>query len=87
MAIIRCKKCGEEVSDLGFKCIHCGHILLKHEFFDTDYFQAIRCPRCGNYILTAGYAGSDNYEFVKTQSDIRAELQCIRNKVREIYGK
>ena len=49
MAMIRCPKCGKEVSDLGFKCIHCGHVLLKHEFFDTDYFQAIRCPRCGNY--------------------------------------
>ena len=49
MAIIRCKKCGKETSDLGFECIHCGQVILKHEFFDPDYFQAIKCPRCGNY--------------------------------------
>ena len=39
------------------------------------------------HMLTVGFSGANNYEFVKTESEIKKELQRIRDKVREIYGK
>ena len=42
MAMIKCPKCEEEISDKSEKCIHCGHILIEK----TKVF----CEECGTEI-------------------------------------
>lgn len=39
MALIKCKNCGEEISDKSTKCVHCG--------YDTEYSITHFCPECG----------------------------------------
>lgn len=42
MAIIRCPKCSEDISDKSPKCVHCGHILIEE--------PKIFCEECGTEI-------------------------------------
>ena len=42
MAMIKCPKCNEEISDKSEKCIHCGKVILEKE--------KIFCEECGNEI-------------------------------------
>ena len=39
MALIRCPRCGEEISDKAAYCVHCGQVL-------SDYPRFV-CPECG----------------------------------------
>ena len=39
MALIKCKKCGEEISDKSTKCVHCGYA--------TEQSITHICPECG----------------------------------------
>lgn len=39
MALIKCKNCGEEISDKSTKCVHCG--------YNTECSITHFCPECG----------------------------------------
>ncbi len=53
MAMIKCPKCNEDVSDKSTKCIHCGHVLIeKPKLFCEECGNEIRksdklCSKCG----------------------------------------
>lgn len=38
MALIKCKSCGEKISDKSTKCVHCG--------YETKYSIVYICPEC-----------------------------------------
>ncbi len=42
MAMIKCPKCDEEVSDKAEKCVHCGHKLIEE--------PKLFCVECGTEI-------------------------------------
>lgn len=42
MAMIKCPKCAEDVSDKSAKCVHCGHVLIEE--------PKLFCEECGNEI-------------------------------------
>lgn len=42
MAMIKCPKCNEDVSDKSTKCVHCGHVLIEE--------PKLFCEECGNEI-------------------------------------
>lgn len=46
MALIKCPKCGQEISDKAKKCIHCGNILLD----EAVVIDKVKCSSCGNVI-------------------------------------
>lgn len=46
MALIKCPKCGQEISDKAKKCIHCGNVLTD----ETAVIDKIKCSNCGNSI-------------------------------------
>ncbi|MCI9629404.1 MAG: zinc-ribbon domain-containing protein [[Clostridium] cocleatum] len=39
MAMIKCPKCGEDISDKSTTCIHCGHVLIEE--------SKVFCEECG----------------------------------------
>ena len=39
MAMIKCPKCGEGISDKSTTCIHCGHVLIEE--------SKVFCEECG----------------------------------------
>ena len=57
MALIKCAKCGKEISDEAPDCIYCGN-LLNQNIFNTDFNQSkeqttthkLLCSECGNQI-------------------------------------
>lgn len=42
MAMIKCPKCNEDISDKSTKCVHCGHVLIEE--------SKIFCEECGNEV-------------------------------------
>lgn len=59
MALIRCPKCGKEISDKAKRCIHCGNVITGNLKFPAEekqsVYNTILCPECGKEI-------SDNEE-------------------------
>ena len=47
MALIKCPKCGREISDKATNCIFCGNALKKEENFDK---VTKKCPECGEIL-------------------------------------
>lgn len=61
MAIIKCSKCGQEISDRAEKCIHCGEVIAKGqpikicpECEKEVPFESTVCPHCGCPIEDVG---------------------------------
>ena len=50
MAMIKCPKCNEDVSDKSTKCVHCGHVLIEE--------PKLFCEECGNEIKKSDKACS-----------------------------
>ena len=59
MAMIKCPKCGQEISDKSKKCVHCGNELIPEilckkyctECGKEVYNDALECPYCGNPLV------------------------------------
>lgn len=53
MAMIKCPKCNEEISDKSKKCVHCGYVLVEEEkkvcpeCGEELRKNAKECPKCG----------------------------------------
>ena len=52
MAMIKCPKCGGDISDKSEKCVHCGESLLKEERKCEECGEKLKskdkvCPKCG----------------------------------------
>lgn len=75
MALIKCRSCGEEISDTSKKCIHCGaDIILEvecsecHKMYDNT---TNICPYCGK----------------KNTSNVSAGVNDIKKNIKKLFSK
>lgn len=85
MALIKCPKCGQEISDKAKKCIHCGNVLTD----ETEVLDKIKCSNCGNSISDDDHlvwkCTSCNKAFKVSLSKLRK--MCIQKNKPEYVGR
>lgn len=78
MALVTCRKCGKQVSDLALECVHCGTVILKHEkIIGTGRSPfPMRCPRCGDdcYSNTCYTCGLPLVDYFYQEGDIEQRM-------------
>ena len=64
MALIKCDKCGKEISDTSKKCIHCGSVIEKK----------LICSECGKEINADAYECSNcGFKLKSTEKKVRSK--------------
>lgn len=86
MALIKCSKCGQSISDTSTTCIHCGAPVkpakLCPECKNPVSPQATVCPSCG-YSLTAQPTTTQQIEEQKTPTSTTANEDFVSTTINE----